>query len=80
MSICQWDFQKYEIGQVQYDDHKRLAIQFHDELAQDPMLTREKKLKSGEDTRVIIEWGSRIELPSLASGSYSFSSSISGKE
>jgi len=42
LSFCQWDFQKYEIGQVQYDDHKRLAIQFHDEMAQDPMLTREK--------------------------------------
>ena len=38
-----------------------------------------KVLKSGEDTGVIIESGSRIELSSWGSGSYSFSSSISGK-
>ena len=38
-----------------------------------------KRLKSGEDTGVIIESGSRIESPSWGSGSYSFSSSISGK-
>jgi len=42
LPICQWDFQKYEINQVQYDDHQRWAIQFHYELAQDPMLTRKK--------------------------------------
>ena len=36
-------------------------------------------LKSGEDTGVIIESGSIIELPSWGSGSYLFSSSISGK-
>ena len=39
----------------------------------------EKRLKSGEDTGVIIESGSRIESLSWGSGSYSFSSSISGK-
>ena len=42
LPICQWDFQNYKIGQVQHDDHQRWVIQFHDELAQDPMLTREK--------------------------------------
>ena len=41
LPICQWDFQNYEIGQVQYD-HQRWVIQFHDELTQDPMLTRKK--------------------------------------
>ena len=78
MPISQWDFQKYEIGQVQYDDHKRLAIQFH-EIGTGSNVDSGKRLKSGEDTRVIIESGSRIELPSLGSGSYSFSSSISEK-
>ena len=28
LPICQWDFQKYEIGQVQYDDHQKWVIQF----------------------------------------------------
>ena len=40
----------------------------------------EKRLKSGEDTGVIIESGSRIESPSWDLGSYSFSSSILGKD
>ena len=39
--ICQWDFQKYGIDQVQYVDHKRLVILFHDGLAQDPNWLRE---------------------------------------
>ena len=30
LPICQWNIQKYEISQVQYDDHKKLVIQFHD--------------------------------------------------
>ena len=55
---------KYEIGQVQFVDHKRFVIQFHDGLAQDPMLTRKKILKSGKNTSVIMESGSEIELPS----------------
>ena len=38
-----------------------------------------KGLKSGKDTRVIIESDSRIELPSWDSGPYSCSSSISKK-
>ena len=42
LPICQWNFQKYEIGQVQYDDHQRWVIKFHDELTQDLMLTWEK--------------------------------------
>ena len=40
MLICQWDFQKYSIDQVQYVNLERLVIQFHDELTQDPILTR----------------------------------------
>ena len=42
LPICQWDIQKYEIGQVQFVDHKRLVIQFHDGLAQNLIQTREK--------------------------------------
>ena len=46
MLKCQWNFQKYGIGQVQYDDHKRWVIQFHDELVKNPILTREKDWSS----------------------------------
>ena len=40
----------------------------------------EKRLKSGDDTGVIIESGSRIKSPSWGSGSYSFSSSIQERD
>jgi len=42
LPICQWDSQKYEIGQVQFINHKRLVIQFHNWLARNPILTQEK--------------------------------------
>ena len=78
MPICKWDFQKYEIGQVKFIDHKRLVIQFHDGLVQDPILTRKRDWNQVK-TPVIIESVSEIELSSWGSGSYSCSSSISEK-
>ena len=42
LQICQWYFQKYGIGQVQYNDHKSLVIQFLDGQTHDPMWTLEK--------------------------------------
>ena len=69
LPIYQWNFQKYEIGQVHYDDHKRLVIQFHNGLALNPILTREKAWIQVKNTSVNIESGNEIELPSWGLGS-----------